>query len=430
MGLKAIFAYMAIASIIISFNTVISEDNEVRPYAQTQVDDYERISYSFSFDSPSFNEMIVYDNQYTSINLPGCVMLGKDVGEPAMPVKFIKILLPPAKSVKNIESGNGDPPPPAGGDTTAPAAPTNVGCTTLESDDTPSFSWNPATDFSGIAGYYVKIDDGSDIWIRHVTTWTTTSAIEDGAHTLYVKARDASSNKNIGNYETCFFIINTIIVAGLPVANAGGPYYGLTFENIFFDGSGSYDTNGTITNYTWNLGDGTIFFGEQVIYDLEEVEFNTNKSDSNDSPIDNDGDRVPDEYDEDDDNDGLVDHLEEAWGSDPYNNSDVIVVDIEGREYYLIDSDKDGIINKFCNPVGRITTVDVTDDGNYLIDMDGDAKWDYIYNPASGEITVYSEEASSDDFPWSLVIIGIVIAIIVIILVLYLTGYRIWIEEN
>jgi len=373
-------------------------------------------------------------------------------------------------TVKNIESGNGDPPPPAGGDTTAPAAPTNVGCTTPETDNTPSFSWNPATDFSGIAGYYVKIDDGSDIWIGNVTSWTTTSAIEDGAHTFYVKARDASSNKNIGNYETCFFIINTIIVAGLPVANAGGPYYGLTFENIFFDGSGSYDTNGTITNYTWNLGDGTIFFGEQVTYtyvnpglynitlkvidndelsnsnkttvtieldsdgdgwsDLEEVEFNTNKSDPNDSPIDNDGDRLPDEYDEDDDNDGLVDHLEEAWGSDPYNNSDVIVVDIEGREYYLIDSDKDGIINKFCNPVGRITTVDVTDDGNYLIDMDGDAKWDYIYNPASGEITVYSEEASSDDFPWSLVIIGIVIAIIVIILVLYLTGYRIWIEEN
>ncbi len=373
-------------------------------------------------------------------------------------------------TVKNIESDNGDPPPPAGGDTTAPTAPTNVGCTTPETDNTPSFSWDAATDLSGVAGYYVKIDDGSDIWIGNVTSWTSTSTIEDGTHTFYVKARDASSNENIGNYETCFFIINTIIVAGLPVANAGGPYFGLTFENIFFDGSGSYDTDGTITNYTWNLGDGTIFFGEQVTYtyvnpglynitlkvidnaglsnnnktavtieldsdgdgwsDLEEVEFNTNKSDPNDSPIDNDGDRLPDEYDEDDDNDGLVDHLEETWGSDPYNNSDVIVVDIEGREYYLIDSDKDGIINKFCNPVGRITTVDVTDDGNYLIDMDGDAKWDYIYNPASGEITVYSEEASSDDFPWSLVIIGIVIAIIVIILVLYLTGYRIWFEEN
>ena len=78
------------------------------------------------------------------------------------------------------------------GDTTSPVAPTNVRCTTPESDNTPLFSWNASTDASEISGYYVKIDDGTDTWVGNVLAWTSTSAIEDGTHTFYVKAKDAS----------------------------------------------------------------------------------------------------------------------------------------------------------------------------------------------------------------------------------------------
>jgi PKD repeat protein len=41
-----------------------------------------------------------------------------------------------------------------------------------------------------------------------------------------------------------------------PVANADGPYIGIEGETITFDGSGSYDNDGTELSYQWTFGDG------------------------------------------------------------------------------------------------------------------------------------------------------------------------------
>ena len=46
-----------------------------------------------------------------------------------------------------------------------------------------------------------------------------------------------------------------------PVANAGGPYFGLVSQSITFNGSSSYDPDGSITNYTWDFGDGSTGYG-------------------------------------------------------------------------------------------------------------------------------------------------------------------------
>ena len=42
-----------------------------------------------------------------------------------------------------------------------------------------------------------------------------------------------------------------------PVAQAGGPYNGLTGASIAFSSTGSADSDGTITAWLWNFGDGT-----------------------------------------------------------------------------------------------------------------------------------------------------------------------------
>ena len=363
------------------------------------------------------------------------------------------------------------PGPGPGGDSTPPSDPTNVQCTSAQTDNTPSFSWGASTDLSGVLGYYVKIDEGNDIWAGSLLLWVSPTPVEDGIHTFYVRAKDASIYGNLGNYSNCTFTINTSSLGDLPVANPKGPYTGFTHQEIYFNGSSSYDADGTITNYTWNFGDGeksyetnpTHIYALPGVYNVtltvtdddgllnskkttatiildsdgdgwsDEMEelYGTDPFDATDKIIDTDNDGIPDEDspdgnytgDPDDDNDGLDDLIEMELGSNSKNSSDVIKINNTIDGGYLVDINDDGIYDKFYSSISKInTTVTVRSNGKYNIDTDGNGKWNYIYDPVSGTLNPYKEK-QSEGFPW-VPTVGVIIVIIVIVLIFLIkTGY-------
>jgi hypothetical protein len=59
--------------------------------------------YSFSFNEPDFRDVEMGNRLFTSINMPGCMAIGRELGSPNIPIKFVKLLLPPGKEVTNID---------------------------------------------------------------------------------------------------------------------------------------------------------------------------------------------------------------------------------------------------------------------------------------------------------------------------------------
>ena len=82
---------------------------------------------------------------------------------------------------------------------------------------------------------------------------------------------------------------------------------------------------------------------------------------------------------------------------------------------YLLDTDNDGIYDIFHNnATGNETTVELQNNGNYLIDSDGDTLWDYEYDPETSGLTSYSplEEEEEDMTPWYALVALIIMVVI------------------
>ncbi len=56
-----------------------------------------------------------------------------------------------------------------------------------------------------------------------------------------------------------------------PVCDANGPYEGPTLLSIIFDGTGSFDPDGSIVLYEWQFGDGHATTGAQVDHAYEDA---------------------------------------------------------------------------------------------------------------------------------------------------------------
>jgi len=167
---------------------------------------------------------------------------------------------------------------------------------------------------------------------------------------------------------------------------------------------------------------------------IDEMEFSYGNDFSNPSnyPLDTDKDGKPDDNskdgkyigDTDDDNDDLPDAVELQLGSNPKDKSDVKIVEINSVDYYLVDINGNGVKDILYNPVKSINTrIQVTKNGLYLLDPNGDNSWKYVYDPVYGTISSYEEEISID-LPMPLIIVvGVVIAVALIIFILFKTGF-------
>lgn len=77
-------------------------NSKAAPANNPTYDTKKPLCYTFSFLEPVAQEKTVLNKAYSTIQLTGCMGLGKDAGAPTLPVKFVQMLLPPMTTVDSI----------------------------------------------------------------------------------------------------------------------------------------------------------------------------------------------------------------------------------------------------------------------------------------------------------------------------------------
>jgi len=114
---------------------------------------------------------------------------------------------------------------------------------------------------SGIDYTEYRINKGS--WTRYSGSF---SLSEDGTYTI-----DYHSVDNAGNIEPVKTKTFDILKNQPPTAYFDyTPLHPTDLDIITFDASGSTDTDGTIANYTWNFGDGSLGYGKKPTHKYDD----------------------------------------------------------------------------------------------------------------------------------------------------------------
>jgi len=80
---------------------IIQEEKDENPFSTPQT--WNSLSYQFEFEKPKLKETRLYKEEFTKIEIEGCISLGKEIGSPNLPVKFVKLLIPYGKKVSDIQ---------------------------------------------------------------------------------------------------------------------------------------------------------------------------------------------------------------------------------------------------------------------------------------------------------------------------------------
>jgi len=179
-----------------------------------------------------------------------------------------------------------------------------------------------------------------------------------------------------------FCVINASDIAGntndtkRPIVHHGGPYTGHVLEEIQFNGTGSVDLDGTITQYLWNFGDGTTGNGSIVAH-----AYHSNGTYRVTLTVtDNEGRNTTDWTSV------SIDSL--ARHSIPLEQLDVINAQFNlqlSQQFFCYDTDGNGIDDAFIDPARVLTAVHtqpVNFNGNnlFLLSIGNDAVPEFFWN--------------------------------------------------
>jgi parallel beta-helix repeat protein len=313
--------------------------------------------------------------------------------------------------------GGGENPPPSSEAPTANAGGPYVGYV----NQTITFNAAFSTDDVGIIGYrWDWTNDGTwdTDWLT--TAKTTHSYTTAGNYTVKLQVQDGDSLRDDDTATVTITTENPLQQA--PVADAAGPYHGLTYQSILFNGSRSYAMNASIVNYTWVFGDGVYGYDVSPVHVYESAGTFTVILTIKDSNGLQAIDTTLAMIDLDANKNNISDVIDQAIGAD-ITQDDLHSITIHGVLYYLVDTNHDGVFDAFYNPTTNQKTILGTQDKNLLIDVNGDGHWDYMFDPALGLVTPFVEVITPLGSPWFSVTISIIIFIVILIIVwLYKTG--------
>jgi len=133
----------------------------------------------------------------------------------------------------------------------------------------------------------------------------------------------------------------------------------------------------------------------------------------------------------DTDLDGVSDNVETELGSIVNDESDITKININEQDYFIVSIS--GEITLLYNPYHDYANLLKKNDANsYLIDVDDNKKWDYVYNPIDESIISYEKSLNDASNQLFLIIgiISIIAGIIITILILIKKGYIYLYEEE